>query len=82
MISLTSILLPFAIVSTGMPITLPTHDEVCVELASISMPDTLIIDTGRPAIFYKNGTILVMSTNGGQSYFEGTAAENRARYCE
>lgn len=81
MTSLSSILLPFAIVST--PITLPMHDEICIELAHMDMPDTLIIATSKPAIFYKNGTVLVTSPgrNDRESHFEGTAAENRARYC-
>lgn len=84
MTSLITILLPIAIVSQ--PITLPSHDEVCIILsgAKFEFPHELVINTHKPAIFYRNGTILVTSPkrNDRDSYFEGTSDEMRMVYCE
>lgn len=84
MASLITIRLPIALVST--PITLPAQDEICVILsgAKFEFPHELVIATRKPAVFYKNGTILVTSPkrNDRDSYFEGTSDEMRRVYCE
>lgn len=84
MTSLITILLPIAIVSQ--PITLPAQDEICVIMsgATFEFPHELVINTRKPAIFYRNGTILVTSPkrNDRESYFTGMSDEMRRKYCE